>query len=213
MGAIFWLKSRNRLTLALLIVCAAAVIGSIMPDEWYARMNTIESYERDDSALGRINAWWTAWNVAKDRVTGGGFWMFQAPVFQQYAPEPNRVHDAHSIYFQVLGNHGVIGLLIFLLLLLMTWLKCSAVIRFAKRNPESRWAQDLGAMIQVSLAGYMSSGAFLGLAYFDYLYHLIAVTVVLHHLVKSHESATADLVVARSDPPTAGTQLPQAGAR
>ncbi len=213
MGAIFWLKSRNRWTLALLIVCAVAVIGSIMPDEWYARMNTIESYERDDSALGRINAWWTAWNVAKDRVTGGGFWMFQAPVFQQYAPEPNRVHDAHSIYFQVLGNHGFVGLSIFLSLLLMTWLKCGAVIRVAKRNPESRWAQDLGAMIQVSLAGYMSSGAFLGLAYFDYLYHLIAVTVVLHHLVKNNESVTAEFVVNRSDPPTAGTQLPPAGGR
>jgi hypothetical protein len=38
-------------------------------------------------------------------------------------------------------------------------------------------------MIQVSVVAYMASGAFLGLAYFDYIYHLVAITVVTAHLV------------------------------
>jgi probable O-glycosylation ligase (exosortase A-associated) len=189
MGAIFWTKSRNKLSTALLIAISIALIAGIMPDAWYARMNTIETYDRDDSALGRINAWWTAWNVAKDRATGGGFMMFQSSVFQQYAPEPGRIHDAHSIYFQVLGNHGFIGLLLFLLLLVLTWLSCGAIIRQAKKNPDLKWAQDLGAMVQVSLAGYLSAGAFLGLGYFDYIYHLIAVAVVVRHLVEVQKPA------------------------
>jgi len=189
MGAIFWTKSRNKLSTALLIAISIALSAGIMPDAWYARMNTIETYDRDDSALGRINAWWTAWNVAKDRATGGGFMMFQSSVFQQYAPEPGRIHDAHSIYFQVLGNHGFIGLFLFLLLLVLTWLSCGAIIRQAKKNPDLKWAQDLGAMVQVSLAGYLSAGAFLGLGYFDYIYHLIAVAVVVRHLVEVQKPA------------------------
>ena len=59
--------------------------------------------------MGRINAWHTAFNLAKDRVTGGGFDTFQGPTFRKYAPEPENVHAAHSIYFQVLGDHGFIG--------------------------------------------------------------------------------------------------------
>jgi len=42
----------------------------VMPQEWYDRMYTIKTYQEDASALGRINAWHTAFNVAKDKVTG-----------------------------------------------------------------------------------------------------------------------------------------------
>ncbi len=162
MGTMFWLKSRKKLITAILIVVAIGAIASIMPQEWYDRMNTIKDYQQDESALGRINAWWTAYNVATDRVTGGGFQMFQPPVFKAYAPEPDRVHDVHSIYFEMLGEHGFVGLILFLSLLALTWLKCGSIIRRSKRDPQLKWAQDLAAMIQVSMIAYMTSGAFLG---------------------------------------------------
>jgi len=184
-GTIFWLKSRKKFATGILMAVAVALIAAIMPESWYARMSTINTYQDDASALGRINAWWTAWNVARDRLFGGGFETFQAAVFRLYAPEPDRVHDVHSIYFEVLGEQGFIGLFIFLTLLAWTWTKCSAIIRAGKKNPDHGWARDLAAMIQVSLVAYMVGGAFLGLAYFDYTYHLIAVAVVLHHLVKN----------------------------
>lgn len=186
MGFMFWLKSRNKLVTVMLIVLAAGAIASIMPPEWYERMNTIKDYQEDKSALGRINAWWTAFNVAKDRVTGGGFEMFLYPVFRRYAPDPQNVHDVHSIYFEMLGEHGFPGLFLFLLLLALTWFKCGSIIRRSKREPELKWAQDLAAMIQVSMIAYMVSGAFLGLAYFDYIYHLMALIVVTFQLVRKH---------------------------
>ena len=198
MGTMFWLKSRNKIGTLLLIALAVVAVVGIMPEEWYARMNTIETYEEDASALGRINAWWTAWNVANHRITGGGFWMFQRPVFEIYAPEPGRVHDAHSIYFQILGHHGFIGLAIYLTLLALTWLKCSSIIRIGKKEPRLSWARDLAAMIQVSMVGFMSAGAFLGLGYFDYIYHLIAVAVVVHHLVSAPRTADISPVAAPS---------------
>jgi putative inorganic carbon (HCO3(-)) transporter len=61
---------------------------SIMPPEWFERMHTIKDYEQDESALGRINAWRTAFNVAKGNVTGGGFQMYRAPHLQRDTP-PN----------------------------------------------------------------------------------------------------------------------------
>ena len=134
--------------------------------------------------MGRINAWWTAWNVASSNVLGGGFKMFTALTFHLYAPNPLDIHDAHSIYFQVLGEHGFIGLGLFLLLGMMTWLRCGQIIRLAKKNPEQKWAGDLASMLQVSLLGYGVSGAFLGLAYFDYYYHLIAITLITWNLAQ-----------------------------
>jgi probable O-glycosylation ligase (exosortase A-associated) len=200
-GVLFWTKSRNKIATALLILVAGLTVLSIMPESWYQRMDTINTFDADASAMGRINAWWVAWNVAKDRVTGGGFEMWRDPVFDRYAPNPDDLHDAHSIYFKVLGEHGFVGLSIFLCLLAMTWMKCSSIIRMAKQNPNLAWASDLSAMIQVSLVGYMSAGMFLGLSYFDYLYHLVALTVAVHFLANAATPLSVKTVRSDSNGP------------
>jgi probable O-glycosylation ligase (exosortase A-associated) len=128
--------------------------------------------------MGRINAWKMAFNMARDRPLGGGFDCFHEYTFALYAPNPEDIHDSHSIYFEVLGDHGFIGLAIFLTLGLMTWRTASWIVARAKRDREKRWLADLASMIQVSLVGYASAGAFLGLAYFDYYYTLIAIVVL-----------------------------------
>jgi len=198
-GSMFWLKSRNKFFTAVLIAIAALVTLSIMPAEWFERMNTIKAYDEDESAQGRINAWWTAFNLANGRFVGGGFETWRPMVFEMFAPDPNNVRDVHSIYFEVLGEHGWVGLTLFLSILGLTWLKCSSIIRLAKKHPETLWARDLAAMIQVTMVAYMSAGAFLGLAYFDYIYHLVAIVVVVHHLLRAPQPLAPQL--AASAPP------------
>ena len=182
-GVIFLLNSRNKFATALFIMVSAGVGLSIMPEAWFSRMDTINTYQSDASAMGRVNAWWVALRLANDRFFGGGFEAFQSATFRMYAPNPEDARDVHSIYFEMLGEHGWVGLGLFLTLLGFTWMKCGSLIRYGRKHPDALWAKDLGAMIQASLVAYMSAGAFLGLAYFDYGYHLVAVTVVVHYLV------------------------------
>ena len=209
MGTFFWLKSRNKVFTTLLAVAAATLILSVMPQQWFDRMATVTNYEQDASAMGRINSWKMAFNLAKDRPFGGGFDAFQWNTFAMYAPDPDDVHDSHSIYFEILGEHGFVGLGIFLLLGFMTWFTASSVIRIARNDPARRWAADLAAMVQVSLVGYASAGAFLGLAYFDFYYTLIAVVVLCKIVMTSEPSdrkagASQPLV----DPTLPGRRVP-----
>ncbi|MDP2025304.1 putative O-glycosylation ligase, exosortase A system-associated [Sulfuriferula sp.] len=179
MGGFLWLKTRNKLFTGLIMALAVAAIVSIMPAQWYQRMNTIDTYQTDASAQGRINAWWTAFNLSKDRpLVGGGFDTFQPDVYQVYAPDPLNVHDVHSIYFEMLGEHGWVGFGLFMLLAWLTWRKGARIIRECGKDPERKWAADLARMLQVSMIGFASAGAFLGLANFDLYYHLIAIMVV-----------------------------------
>ncbi len=182
MGSLLWLKSRSKVTTAIYIISAAGLIATIMPQAYWDRINTIKTYEHDASAMGRINAWYTAVNVAKDNITGGGFEAFRVPTFRQYAPDPGNVHDVHSIYFEVLGEHGFIGLGIFMLIGLLAWRTGSKVIRECRKDPDRKWAADLAAMTQVSMIGYATGGAFLGLAYFDYYYHLVIILVLTYQI-------------------------------
>lgn len=191
MATMLWLKSRNKFMTGLLIGISIITAVNIMPAAWFERMGTIKTYQEDDSALGRINSWWTAFNVAKGNITGGGFEMFRPATFQRYAPEPGRVHDVHSVYFEVMGEHGFPGFFIWMSLMGLTWFKCSNIIRTCKRDPSTKWASDLAAMIQVSIIGYAAGGAFLGLAYFDYYYHLIAMAVIAWTSVNKPEFYTA----------------------
>jgi len=173
----------------LLAALATVMILMTMPQAWFDRMATIEHYQTDASAEGRINAWKMAFNLAKDKPLGGGFNCFQRGMFAIYAPNPRNVHDSHSIYFEVLGEHGFFGLFLFLTLGLMTWRTASWIIKHARGDPENRWAADLAAMVQVSLVGYASAGAFLGLANFDLYYTLIAVVVLCKTVLVARQAA------------------------
>ena len=175
-----WFKSKYKLRTAIILLIFAPVLFSMMPESWFDRMNTIQTYEEDGSALGRINAWYFAYNLALDNpLTGGGFQTFTKALFLQYAPEPLDHHDAHSIYFEVLGEHGFVGLILFLLVGVYSLLTARSVIKSAKKYKELEWVVNLASMLQVSMIGYAVGGAFLGLAYYDLYWHLVALVVIL----------------------------------
>jgi probable O-glycosylation ligase (exosortase A-associated) len=198
MTVFLWLKSRRKFMTALLLGAAVIPVLLVMPEKWWDRMYSIADYEQDQSARGRFAAWGMAYNLARDRFFGGGFETFQRSVFERYIPEYGGRHDAHSIYFEVLGEHGFVGLALFLALGITTWLSASWIIRNARRDPEMKWMADLAAMVQVSLVGYASAGAFLGLAYFDFYYNLIAIVIVCKTLLLQHLAAKAPAPAARN---------------
>jgi putative inorganic carbon (hco3(-)) transporter len=185
MGMFLWLKSQHKLGLALLGIMAIPPLLAFMPEEWTQRMDTINTYEEDESVQGRFNAWWMAFNLAKDRpLTGGGFEVTMPELFYRYAPDPLDIHAAHSIYFQVLGEHGFVGLGLYLLLGLLTWRAGSWIVRNTAKRDGYKWAHSLATMIQVSLIGFYVGGAFLSLLYFDVPYYLMAAMVAIRVLVE-----------------------------
>lgn len=182
-AALWWYGGRQLgILMGILLVLGGALL--FLPEQWFSRMNTISDYQSDASAMGRINAWWMAWNLASDRFFGGGFSIYDLDVFNRYAPNPTDVHAAHSIYFQVLGEHGFVGLFIFLMLWSLVWRNAGKLRKEAKKVPETKWLSDLGAMCQVSLVGYAVGGAFLSLAYFDLPYNILILIVLARRWIK-----------------------------
>ena len=200
-----WWKSRSKAMIAVLILMMLPVALLFMPQEWRDRMATIATYQEDKSAMGRINAWHFAINATKDRpLVGLGFQGFTPQAFQVWAPEPENFHDAHSIYFQVLGEQGYPGLFLFLLILWLTWRNAAVVMRLARGDPQWLWAYDLAAMIQVSLVGYMVGGSFLGLAYWDLPYTLAAIALLLRRLLEREKAPQRVVARRRALVPVAG---------
>jgi probable O-glycosylation ligase (exosortase A-associated) len=171
-----WVKSQRKILFALLVVPLIPVGIAVMPDRWFDRMNTISSYEEDGSAMGRINSWKTAINIANDRpLVGGGFELYTEKTFARYAPNPADVHSAHSVYFQMLGEHGYVGLVIFLSAGIAAWLTARRTIALSRGRADLEWADRLARAFQVSLVGYAVGGAFVNIGYWDLVYYEIVI--------------------------------------
>lgn len=180
MALMMWWRGRNRILGGLIILAAAIALVTFMPDSWSDRMNTIETYKEDRSAMGRIAAWGMAWNAAFHYPFGVGFTSSRPELFLKFSPYGLEFGTpvAHSIYFQILGHHGFIGLTLFVALWVATYRLAGQLRVQAAKIPLARWASDLGAMCQVSLVGYAVGGAFLDLAYFDLPYNIMVLVVI-----------------------------------
>lgn len=193
MLAVLWWRGKNKLATAVVLALFGVVYLSFMPEEWWARMASIQTYEEDQSAMGRINAWWMAFNIAKDNFFGGGFSIYNKFVYGMYAPDPSFIVSAHSIYFHMMGEHGFVGLFIYLCLWLATWMSAGWLRKQGGLQPETEWCQHLGSMVQVALVGFAVGGAFLSLTYYDLPYNLMALTVAARVWLQSgawrHEAA------------------------
>lgn len=198
MLAYLWWKSPKKALMGSVMLLLLPAAIAFMPAKWTQRMDTINTYQQDESAMGRINAWKMATNLALDRpLVGGGFSIWTRAVFIRYAPNPDDVHAAHSIYFQVLGEHGFVGLGLYLALATLVFRRCSWLIRTTRERADLEWAGRLATMIQVSLLGFAVGGAFLSLAYYDVPYYLMALVVCTGYIVENTLKAEADEAKAR----------------
>lgn len=185
MGAVLWWRSRRKLLMGLGILVVGVLLLPMMPEEWWSRMDTIETYDQDASAMGRINGWLVALDVARNYFFGGGMSYQHQLFFSLWGTYNTDIIAAHSIYFQMLGNHGFVGLALYLGFGISTYWQAGWLRRQAQLIPQARWAADLGSMVQVSLIGFAVGGAFLSLQYFDLPYDLMVLVVLARRWVET----------------------------
>jgi probable O-glycosylation ligase (exosortase A-associated) len=183
MLAMFWWRSKNKILYGIL---GAIVVGgalSLMPPEFWERMNSLHDVSADGSFEGRVQAWHVAFYYARDHFPFGA--GYNAPalgvIFHHYLPDAV-LHVAHSIYFEVLGDQGFMGLALYLPILLLALRNARIVARQTRDKPELAWAHDLANMILVGLTAYYVGGAALSMAYFDGYLLLIALTSTLREM-------------------------------
>ena len=131
-------------------------------------------------------------NVALARpLTGGGFKMYEQMRFyerfglRRCQRGENALDDcapfgraSHSVYFDSLGEHGFIGLLLFLMLLFGAIATGSSIIRMTRGRDDLAWMGQLAAMLQASITAYAVMGLTQNSTYFDLYYTLVVMMVI-----------------------------------
>jgi len=192
-GMMWWGAKRRALYAglgALALLCAIP----FLPSSFTERMDTISSYQGDESASTRVQVWkWTLDYVGHNPL-GGGFDNYLANSFtyhtiQKSGPADNQRVDYvvvtdrgrafHSSYFEMLGEQGYPGLFLWLLLNLGTIWQSERLRRRYREtdNPDHRWVAPFAqAMVQGHVI-FMIGSFFVGIAYQPFIFMLIALQI------------------------------------
>jgi probable O-glycosylation ligase (exosortase A-associated) len=176
-GGFLWLRSRRKLAilagLGLILIPAIA----FMPAKWTERMSTISEATKDASFMARVDAWVINMKLAAEHpLTGAGLRnSYRKEIAQAVDPiRANRARAAHSIYFEMLGGAGYVGLAIYLALLGGAFL---GAVRLSASKRDSRiepWIPSFGYHAQIALAVFCVGGAAVSIEMWDGYWILIA---------------------------------------
>jgi putative inorganic carbon (hco3(-)) transporter len=183
-AVVLWWRSQRKVISAVVLAVSLAGVVNFMPGNWTERMESITEYEQDGSAMGRLELWSISWRLAVSRpLVGTGY---TGPYNQDVVDTVElggRARAVHSIYFELLAEHGFIVFALWIGLSLTALWHSRRLIRLTRHRPDLHWGRDLARMAQVSIVAYHVGGAFLSLSYYDYYWTLLVVVAATHGLV------------------------------
>jgi probable O-glycosylation ligase (exosortase A-associated) len=178
--------TRSRGTIIAICIAVPLFATPFVPQAWFERMTTITSTKQESSAQGRVAVWrWTIDYVNDEHpITGGGFNSYFANAGQlgKYAKEGEVVIETkygkafHNIFFEVFGEHGYVGLVLFCFIVGHTLLLSRRISKDESRDP---WLRAFGLCAFMSTAVYCVGGLFIGVAFYPWLYYMYGLVVAL----------------------------------
>jgi putative inorganic carbon (hco3(-)) transporter len=183
-------RAQRKIVAALVVAAVVLALLAITPDNWFFRMDTIVNYQDDGSAMSRIAAWKWAWHLALEHpIVGGGFGVFTLDA----GSIPGRPGwlEAHNIFFEVMGEHGFVGLGLFCSLIAAIYRSSTLVQKRVRRYEALAWTADLARATQVGLVAFVVGGTFVSIAFSPFLYLLAGIAVGTRCLVERELAALA----------------------
>jgi probable O-glycosylation ligase (exosortase A-associated) len=184
-------KRKGRYIGALALMGVVAI--PFLPSTFTDRMNTIQTYQADESASTRLAVWkWTI-DYAKSHPFGGGFEAYRGNRIRYdlktadgSAPaagpkvEVDKARAYHSAYFEMLGEQGYVGLALWLTINIVGIVRME-ILRRRYRDPEGPypWAGPLAAALQSGHLVYLLGAAFIAIAFQPFIYMLIGAQIGL----------------------------------
>ena len=194
--AVLMLRDAKRKVLYLCLLATAGMIAvPFLPSSFTNRMSTIKTYKGDESASTRLAVWGWTWDYAKEHPMGGGFEMYRQNKIR-YDTERvegtaanstvdrhltvDQARAFHSAYFEMLGEQGFPGLILWLSISLIGIFRMEVLRhRYRKAAADMAWVTPLAGALQSAHIVYLLGAAFIGIAFQPFVYMLIGAQIGL----------------------------------
>lgn len=208
LGLLTLLHTKRRMLYLTCIAVAGLITVPLLPDSFTKRMDTLNEFQADSSASTRVAVWkWTLEYVEKHPL-GGGFDAYRANSVRYEAVKQEGsggvienkatlVEDKgrayHSAYFEMLGEQGWPGLIMWLMINLGGIYRMEVLRRrYAKRaEDDGHWISNLALALQQGQIIYLAGAVFIGMAYQPFIYMLIGMQIGLDGVARRKEANAA----------------------
>jgi O-antigen ligase len=185
--------SPGKRKLIVAVCLAGGTIGvlALAPPQFWARMHSIETASQEgDTGFQRLYLWGIAWReFLHHPITGVGTRNFgiQAPIYEnrEYADATGTYmwgRVAHSIYFTLLSEQGLVGAVIFAMTCfwtIRTGLRIRRRARDGPPDPATDTAANCATGLLAGVFGVLVTGTFLSVLYYPVLWVLVGMMAAL----------------------------------
>lgn len=200
MGAMAWFYSSKKVLAVFMVGIFAFMVYVLGGAQYMDEMSTI-SDTKEKTANERIMTWGAAWRMFLDNPLGVGGNNFQKS-FHRYQSKEfkrgmwNRV--AHSLWFTLLPELGIIGVIIFFTLL---WYNLKDIF-ILKRLPDSenkdvKYLRAISLAFLVSLVGFFATASFLSVLYYAHYWYLTGIIAASAKIAQNLLASQAPILDAK----------------
>ncbi len=221
------IMSRKKALGVLLVVAMVIFVSSIASPQYWDRMRTITNFDAEGVTSGRRYLWARAWDMFLDNpIIGVGPGNYPFRVAQYEPPEKLKGTSkagkvCHSLYFTLLSELGIVGSLLFGMMLFNNFKTLRGITKQCKGNKRNKilyggmgkkendalslqppdpeileikklmYYDALG--IIAGFAGFLASAAFLSVLYYPHFWILTTMVASMGRLKKELEKKEFDL--------------------
>lgn len=175
---VVWLLSKRKL-ITLISICLLGIFLYFIGGERYrAEMSTIST--EDTTGLARIESWKAGWRMFLDKpwgVGGNNFLVWFHEYQSEYFNRGMWGRASHSLWFTLIPELGILGILIYLALLYYNVKDLWLLKDITNKYPSFQYVRYLALAYLTSIMGYFMAGSFLSVLYYPYYWYLTAMIV------------------------------------
>lgn len=188
MGTVYWCFSRKKMLILIYFIMIGLGVYLFAGDSYKKEMSTIAD-TKESTASERLLSWKAAWKMFMDKPWGVGGNNFPRH-FQDYQPEEFHRgmwgRQAHSLWFTLIPETGVIGIWIYLSLI---YFNIKDIYRIRRTNYGTmstnitNYASSMSICITASFAGFFVAGSFVSVLYYPIFWYLTSLLICFRSIV------------------------------
>jgi probable O-glycosylation ligase (exosortase A-associated) len=154
-------RKRKNLIYIPVILALSPMVWMVIPQQYKARYETVDHLKHDDSYQYRLLSWQGGLAMFESNpLTGIGPGNYVIANGEKFWPSPGRKVwlNAHSLYFKLLGELGLFGVVTFGGYLICVFRLNSRLRKQLQNSTESKFLKELPSMLSIMLCQLLFAG-------------------------------------------------------
>ncbi len=208
----YWLLSNNKMKnlgkLTLIVVLLSYPVYQLVPDDY--KDEVVSIVDTDDSTRNtRLEFWGLAWDMFLDNPiigVGARNYPWNVAAYQLKRKDFDSGgkllggREVHSLYFALIAELGLLGTILYVMIVVQLVKKLLFVIRLGEQDPNFYNFGLIAKALLISLVSFLISGGFISVLYYPPFWYLLGFVLTLNFIVQNELNNKTEGEIKKQNP-------------